>query len=82
MARFKPAVARSERFDLYQHVTDQIVAALDQGVRPWVKPWNADHLACRVGRPLRACGKGYRGINVLALWLTATATAATARRSG
>lgn len=73
MARFKAAVARNERFDLYQHVTDQIVAALDQGVRPWVKPWNADHLACRAGRPLRACGKGYRGINVLALWLTATA---------
>ena len=63
MARFKPAASRSERFDLYQHVTDQIVAALDQGVRPWVKPWSAEHLAGRVSRPLRACGKNYRGIN-------------------
>ena len=73
MARFKPSAARSERFDLYQHVTDQIVAALDQGVRPWIKPWSAEHLAGRVSRPLRACGKNYRGINVLVLWLTAAA---------
>ena len=73
MARFKPGAARSERFDLYQHVTDQIVAALDQGVRPWVKPWSAEHLSGRVSRPLRACGKNYRGINCLVLWLTATA---------
>ena len=73
MARFRPAASRSERFDLYQHVTDQIVAALDQGVRPWVKPWSTEHLAGRVSRPLRACGKNYRGINCLVLWLTATA---------
>ena len=73
MTKAKPAAHRGERFDLYQHVTNQIVAALEQGVRPWVQPWSSDHLACRVGRPLRACGKGYRGINVLVLWLTATA---------
>ena len=73
MARSRPAASRSERFDLYQHVTDQIVAALDQGVRPWVKPWSAEHLAGRVSRPLRACGKNYRGINCLVLWLAATA---------
>ena len=29
--------------DLYQNVTDQIVASLEQGVRPWMKPWNADN---------------------------------------
>ena len=73
MAKSRPAASRSERFDLYQHVTDQIVAVLDQGVRPWVKPWSAEHLAGRVSRPLRACGKNYRGINCLVLWLTATA---------
>ena len=73
MTKAKPAAHHGERFDLYQHVTNQIVAALEQGVRPWVQPWSSDHLACRIGRPLRACGKGYRGINVLVLWLTATA---------
>ncbi len=54
--------------DLYQHVTDQIVASLEQGVRPWMKPWNAEHAAGRITRPLRANGIPYQGINVLVLW--------------
>ena len=28
--------------DLYQLVTDRIVAALEAGTPPWVRPWNAD----------------------------------------
>jgi len=31
--------------DLYNKVTDQIVAALERGVRPWMKPWSAAHRA-------------------------------------
>lgn len=58
--------------DVYQRVTDQIVAALEQGVRPWVKPWDATHAAGRINRPLRANGIAYRGINILMLWGTAT----------
>lgn len=58
--------------DVYQRVTDQIVAALEQGVRPWVKPWSAEHAAGRITRPLRANGVPYRGINILMLWATAT----------
>jgi antirestriction protein ArdC len=54
--------------DLYQRVTDQIVSSLDQGVRPWMKPWNAEHAAGRITRPLRANGIPYQGINVLVLW--------------
>jgi len=54
--------------DLYQNVTDQIVASLEQGVRPWMKPWNAEHAAGRITRPLRANGIPYQGINVLVLW--------------
>jgi antirestriction protein ArdC len=69
----KPRGSQAPRLDLYQQVTNQIIAALEQGVRPWTKPWSADHLATRVSRPLRACGKGYRGINVLILWLTGSA---------
>jgi antirestriction protein ArdC len=34
--------------DLYQRVTDQIVASLEQGVRPWMKPWSAEHVAGRI----------------------------------
>lgn len=59
--------------DIYQRVTDQIVTELEKGVRPWLKPWNADHAAGRITRPLRANGIPYRGINVLMLWASATA---------
>jgi antirestriction protein ArdC len=54
--------------DLYKHVTDRIVSSLEQGVRPWMKPWNAEHAAGRITRPLRANGLAYQGINVLMLW--------------
>ena len=33
------------RKDIYQRVTDSIVAELERGVRPWLKPWNAEHAA-------------------------------------
>ena len=54
--------------DFYQRITDQIVLSLEQGVRPWMKPWNAEHAAGRITRPLRANGMAYQGINVLMLW--------------
>ena len=58
--------------DIYQRITDQIVAELEKGVRPWLKPWNAEHAAGRITRPLRANGVPYRGINILMLWAAAT----------
>lgn len=61
-----------DRKDIYQRVTDSIVAELEKGVRPWLKPWNAEHAAGRITRPLRANGIPYRGINVLMLWASAT----------
>ncbi|WP_439406899.1 ArdC family protein [Bradyrhizobium sp. DASA03076] len=57
--------------DLYQKITNQIVAELEKGVRPWVKPWSAEHTAGRITRPLRANGIPYNGINVLMLWSAA-----------
>src|SRR5215471_9805264 len=59
------------RIDVYQRITDQIVAELEKGVRPWLKPWNAEHAAGRITRPLRANGVPYRGINVVMLWSAA-----------
>jgi antirestriction protein ArdC len=61
----------TNRQDVYTRITSQIVARLEQGVRPWIKPWNADHAAGRITRPLRHNGEPYRGINVLSLWLSA-----------
>jgi hypothetical protein len=56
--------------DLYTQITDQIIAELEQGVRPWHKPWAAGHIAGPVSRPLRSNGKPYSGINILMLWAT------------
>lgn len=59
------------RSDVYSRVTDKIVADLERGVRPWLKPWNAEHAAGRITRPLRSNGQPYKGINVLSLWMDA-----------
>jgi len=66
-------VRAKDRKDVYSRVTDKIIADLEQGVRPWVKPWNAEHLAGRITRPLRHNGMPYRGINVVMLWMAAVA---------
>lgn len=62
---------RTKTNDIYQRVTNQIIADLEAGVRPWLKPWSAEHTAGRITRPLRANGVPYRGINVLMLWAAA-----------
>lgn len=50
--------------DMYQAVTNEIVAALEQGVAPWVKPWSeeADPIPVNV-----VSQRPYRGVNVLLL---------------
>lgn len=60
-----------DRSDLYTRVTDSIIAELEKGVRPWHKPWNAEHMAGRITRPLRFNGEAYKGVNVLMLWMAA-----------
>ena len=64
---------QSPKQDIYARVTAKIVAALEDGVRPWVTPWNAEHAAGRITRPLRHNGQPYTGINVLSLWVSASA---------
>jgi antirestriction protein ArdC len=62
----------TNRQDVYSRITSQIIAHLEQGVRPWVRPWNAEHAAGRITRPLRHNGQPYSGINVLSLWMSAS----------
>ncbi len=60
---------QTPRADVYTRVTDRIVSELEMGVRPWLKPWSADHAADRLpALPLRHTGTPYRGINILLLW--------------
>ena len=61
------------RTDVYEKVTARIVAELEKGVRPWFKPWNAEHTAGRITKPLRHNGQPYSGINILMLWGSAVA---------
>lgn len=61
------------RQDVYTRVTNRIVADLKQGVRTWMKPWNAEHAAGKITRPLRHNGLPYSGINILMLWSAAMA---------
>ena len=62
---------RVEKQDIYTRITNEIVSHLERGVRPWIRPWNAEHAAGRITRPLRHNGKPYGGINVLSLWASA-----------
>ena len=48
-------------------ITQEIVARLEAGTKPWIKPWRG----VPVSRPLRACGTPYRGMNVFWLWMVA-----------
>ena len=57
-----------ERLDVYTRITDKIIADLEQGVRTWMKPWNAGNTTGRITRPLRHNGMPYSGINILMLW--------------
>ena len=63
--------SNTKRTDVYTRVTSGIVEQLERGVRPWMKPWNAEHAAGRITRPLRHNGQPYKGINILMLWASA-----------
>lgn len=58
----------TKKTDVYQRVTNRIIEMLEAGVRPWHKPWDAEHAAGRITRPLRHNGTPYNGINILMLW--------------
>lgn len=55
---------KETKFDLYQHITDTIIAALEKGVVPWQKPWTA-----ATGVPRSVHGRPYGGINQILLGL-------------
>lgn len=56
------------RPDIHTRITNQIIAQLESGVRPWVQPWKT---GATVSRPLRHDGTPYSGVNILLLWAEA-----------
>jgi len=62
----------SAREDLYQTVTNKIIAALEKGTAPWRRPWRSAEK--RVGSSLPAnalTGRPYSGVNIPLLWMAA-----------
>ncbi len=49
-------------FDLYQTITDRMIAGLEKGTVPWQRPWS-----CPSGAISRATGKPYSALNQLLL---------------
>ena len=67
-------MSASDRTDVYSRITAEIVSAIENGAGEWRMPWHHDGNS--IARPRNVTSdKGYRGINVLALW-------AAARRGG
>ena len=63
MRKFHRYVPRADAPTPAQVITDAIIARLEAGTRPWVKPW----IGTAMSRPLRHCGTPYRGMNTI--WL-------------
>jgi antirestriction protein ArdC len=53
--------------DLYDSITSNIIADLEKGVAPWVKPWKGGNSG-GIMRINAATRRYYTGINVLILW--------------
>jgi antirestriction protein ArdC len=66
------ACGRECRVSIYDEVTARIIAEMEQGRLPWVKPWDAGGAGLGLPRSA-ATRKPYSGINILILWDAAMA---------
>jgi antirestriction protein ArdC len=59
----------SSRGNLYREITAKIIAELEQGIVPWVRPWRSMGQGPSLSLPKNAhSDKTYSGINILLLW--------------
>jgi len=63
-------MARGQKRDVAQDITNLIIRKIESGVLPWRRPWKKTGAG---GAPLRANGQRYSGINALYLWAVADA---------
>ena len=57
------------RTNLYDDITDKIIAELEDGRLPWVQPWGTTAAQAPLAMPRNAAtSRQYSGINVLILW--------------
>lgn len=66
--------ATESRADIYQRVTDSIVAAIEAGAGKWRMPWHSGMDGIAPVLPVNlATGRPYRGVNTVVLWASAQA---------
>ncbi|ABF54369.1 ArdC family protein [Sphingopyxis alaskensis] len=71
MTRTNGSAARA---DVYSRITAEIISAIEAGAGNWRMPWHHDGTA--ITRPQNVISRRkYRGVNVLALWIAAEASA-------
>ena len=58
-----------DRANLYDEITNKIVAELEAGRIPWVQPWGTAAAKAPLAMPKNAStDRQYRGVNILILW--------------
>jgi antirestriction protein ArdC len=66
-----PVHARTgeSRANLYDEITDKIIAELEAGRVPWVQPWGTAAAKASLSMPKNAStDRFYSGVNILLLW--------------
>ena len=63
------ARAGQSRANLYEEITDKIIAELETGRVPWVQPWGTAAAKAPLAMPQNAStARQYSGVNILILW--------------
>lgn len=67
MASSRRTRSTTERANLYEQITNRIIAELEAGRVPWVQPWGSSRAS--IGMPYNAVSnRRYSGLNILTLW--------------
>jgi antirestriction protein ArdC len=67
------AMAGNDRTNVYQDITDSIIADLERGCVPWAQPWDSKAATAPFTIPRNASTRRqYSGINILTLWAAVT----------
>jgi len=57
---------------IYEDITNKIVAEVESGVIPWLKPWKNNGKADGILPFNASTGRPYNGINIMLLWMVGT----------
>lgn len=69
MASTRERRAGNDRANLYDEITNKIIAELEAGRLPWVQPWGTANAKASLAMPRNAATRRqYSGINILILW--------------